>query len=102
MPASGAFRRPALRRPCWGFSKKNRDRAVRRVNKRESKYNQAAGYHRARAQPYGAASALSFTDLLPWMECDADGVFLLEDGVSRSVMYELDPEIPARPPVKPT
>lgn len=33
----------------------------------------------------------SFTDLLPWMECDAEGVFLLEDGVSRGVMYELDP-----------
>jgi conjugative transfer ATPase len=33
----------------------------------------------------------SFTDLLPWMECDQDGVFLLEDGVSRGLMYELDP-----------
>lgn len=33
----------------------------------------------------------SFVDLLPWIECDANGVFLLEDGVSRGVMYELDP-----------
>lgn len=33
----------------------------------------------------------SFTDLLPWMECDAEGVFILEDGVSCGVMYELDP-----------
>ena len=33
----------------------------------------------------------SFTDLLPWMECDRDGVLLLEDGVSCGMMYELDP-----------
>ena len=33
----------------------------------------------------------SFTDLLPWMECDKDGVILLEDGVSCGMMYELDP-----------
>jgi conjugative transfer ATPase len=38
-----------------------------------------------------AARPPSFTDLLPWMECDAEGIFLLEDGVSRGVMFELDP-----------
>lgn len=33
----------------------------------------------------------SFTDLLPWMECDKDGVILLEDGVSCGMMFEIDP-----------
>lgn len=33
----------------------------------------------------------SFSDQLPWMECDREGMILLEDGVSLGVMYELDP-----------
>ena len=33
----------------------------------------------------------SFTDLLPWMECDENGIFLLEDGISRGIMVELEP-----------
>lgn len=33
----------------------------------------------------------SFVDMLPWMECDREGVVLLEDGISCGMMYELDP-----------
>lgn len=34
----------------------------------------------------------SITDLLPWRDFDEKtGTFLLEDGVSRALLYELDP-----------
>lgn len=33
----------------------------------------------------------SFSDLLPWMECDREGVILLEDGVSCGMMFEVEP-----------
>ena len=34
----------------------------------------------------------SFTDQLPWMEFEREhGTFVLEDGVSRALLYELDP-----------